>query len=136
LLPCTCVLKPTLVHLYQTFSLLPSPLSRVASASLRLLYLLLYSKHIKHFQISGFLPYPIPLMGIFPLVYDPCPIILLHLFWVYNPHMRENMEFLAFWAWLTSLKMMFSSSIHFPQMTKFHYSLWLNKIPLYINIFS
>jgi hypothetical protein len=26
--------------------------------------------------------------------------------------MRENMRFLAFWAWLTSLKMMFSSSIH------------------------
>jgi hypothetical protein len=48
LLPCTCVLQPTLVHFYQTSSLLPSPLPIVASASLRLLYSLLYSKHINH----------------------------------------------------------------------------------------
>jgi hypothetical protein len=34
------------------------------------------------------------------------------LFQVYNLHMRKNMQVLAFWAWLTSLKMMFSSSIH------------------------
>jgi hypothetical protein len=33
-------------------------------------------------------------------------------FQVYNPHMRENMRFLSFWAWLTSLKMMLPSSIH------------------------
>jgi hypothetical protein len=26
--------------------------------------------------------------------------------------MTENMRFLAFWAWLTLLKVMFSSSIH------------------------
>jgi hypothetical protein len=26
--------------------------------------------------------------------------------------MKENMQFLTFWAWLTSHKMMFSSSIH------------------------
>jgi hypothetical protein len=26
--------------------------------------------------------------------------------------MRENMRFLVFWAWLTSLRIMFSSSIH------------------------
>jgi hypothetical protein len=38
LLPCTCVLQPTLVHLYQTSSLLPSPLPTVASVILRLLY--------------------------------------------------------------------------------------------------
>jgi hypothetical protein len=31
---------------------------------------------------------------------------------VYNLHMKEDMWFLAFWAWLTSLKMMFSSSSH------------------------
>jgi hypothetical protein len=49
---------------------------------------------------------------ILPFVSDPCPIILLLLFWVYNTHMRENMWFLAFWDWLTSLKMMLSSSIH------------------------
>jgi hypothetical protein len=48
LFPCTCVLQPILAHLYQTSSLLPSPLPTVASASLRLLYSLLYSEHIKH----------------------------------------------------------------------------------------
>jgi hypothetical protein len=30
----------------------------VASASLRLLYSLLYSKHINHIQVLGFLPFP------------------------------------------------------------------------------
>jgi hypothetical protein len=58
LLPLTCVLQPTLVHLYQTSSLLPSPLSIGASASLRLLYLLLYTEHINHIQVLGFLPFP------------------------------------------------------------------------------
>jgi hypothetical protein len=38
LLPCTCVLQPTLIHLYQTSSLFPSHLPIVTSASLRLLY--------------------------------------------------------------------------------------------------
>jgi hypothetical protein len=41
LLPYTCVLQPTMVHLCQTFSLLPGPFPIVASASLRWLYLLL-----------------------------------------------------------------------------------------------
>jgi hypothetical protein len=45
-------------------------------------------------------------------VFDHCPIISLHLFWVYNVHVRENMWFLVFWAWLTSLKRMSSSAIH------------------------
>jgi hypothetical protein len=58
LLPCTCVLQPILVHLYQPSSLLPGQLPIVASVSLRLLYLLLYSGHIKHFQVLGFLPFP------------------------------------------------------------------------------
>jgi hypothetical protein len=57
-LPHTCVLQPTLVHLYQNSSLLPSPLPIVASASLRLLYSHLYSKHITHIQVLGFLPFP------------------------------------------------------------------------------
>jgi hypothetical protein len=51
-------------------------------------------------------------MRVLPLVFYPCPVILLHLFWVYNLHMRENMQFLTFWAGPTSLKMMFSISIH------------------------
>jgi hypothetical protein len=58
LLPCTCVLKPTLVCLCQISSLLFGPLPIVASASLRLLYSLLYSEHINHIQILGFLPFP------------------------------------------------------------------------------
>jgi hypothetical protein len=58
LLPCTSILQPTLVNLYLTFSLLPSPLPTVASANLRLLFLLLYSKQINHIQVLGFLPFP------------------------------------------------------------------------------
>jgi hypothetical protein len=58
LLPWTCVLQPTLVHFYQTSSLLPSLLPTVVLTSLRLLYLLLYSKHINYIQILGFLPFP------------------------------------------------------------------------------
>jgi hypothetical protein len=96
-----------LFHLYQTSSLLPGHLPIVASASLRLPYLLLYSEYIIHIQVLGFLPFPYSFHVLSPLSCDPCPIILLHLFWVYNPHMRENMWFLV-WAWLTSLKMMFS----------------------------
>jgi hypothetical protein len=48
----------TLVHLYQNSSLLPSTFPIVALASLRLLYSLLYSEHINHIQILGFLPFP------------------------------------------------------------------------------
>jgi hypothetical protein len=80
LLPWTCVFQPELVHLYQTSSLLPSHLPIVASVSLRLFYSFLYNGHIKHFQILGFWPFPIVLVRIPPLVCDPCPIILLHLF--------------------------------------------------------
>jgi hypothetical protein len=57
LLPCTCVFQPTLVHLYQTSSLLPSHLPIVASGRLRFLYSLLYSEHINYIQIVGFLPF-------------------------------------------------------------------------------
>jgi hypothetical protein len=80
LLPCTCILQPTLAHLCQTSSLLPGPLPIVASSSLRWLYSLLYSEHINHIQVLGFLPSPIPPVHILPLVCDPCPIILLHFF--------------------------------------------------------
>jgi fucose 4-O-acetylase-like acetyltransferase len=58
--PCICVLQPTLVHLYQSSSLFPRPLPIAASASLRLPYLLLYSKRINHIQVFGFLPFPYP----------------------------------------------------------------------------
>jgi hypothetical protein len=67
----------TLVHLYQTSSLLPGHVLIVASASFRLLYLLTYSVHISHIQVS--FPFSVPPVYILPLVCDPCPI-LLHLF--------------------------------------------------------
>jgi hypothetical protein len=38
LLPCTCVLQPELIHLYQTSSLLPGHLPILTSVILRLLY--------------------------------------------------------------------------------------------------
>jgi hypothetical protein len=55
LFPCTW--KPKLVLFYQTSSLLPGSFPIVASASLRLLYSLLYSEHINHIQVLGFLPF-------------------------------------------------------------------------------
>jgi hypothetical protein len=58
LFPCTCVLKSTLVHFYQTSSLLLGHFPIVASDNLRLLYLLLNREHINHFQVLGFLPFP------------------------------------------------------------------------------
>jgi hypothetical protein len=60
LFPCIWVLQSKLVHLYQTSSLLPSPLPIVHSASLRLQYSFLYSEHIKHIQVFGFLPLSYP----------------------------------------------------------------------------
>jgi hypothetical protein len=56
-LPSTCMLQPTLIHLCQTCSLLPGHLSIAASASLRLLYLLLCSEGINHIQVLCFLPF-------------------------------------------------------------------------------
>jgi hypothetical protein len=58
--PCTGVLQPKLVHLYQTSSLFLSLLPIVSSASLRLLYSLFYGENINHFQVFGFLPFPFP----------------------------------------------------------------------------
>jgi hypothetical protein len=80
LLPCPCILQHKLVHLCQTCSLLHGHFFIVTSVSLRLVYLLLHSEHIKHFQALGFLPFPIPPVCFLPLACDPCPITLLHLF--------------------------------------------------------
>jgi hypothetical protein len=55
MLPCTCVLQCTLIHLYQTSSLLSGHLPIVASDNLRLLYLLLNREHINHIQVLRFL---------------------------------------------------------------------------------
>jgi hypothetical protein len=49
----------------------------------------------------------------FECVYDhSCVCVLVHL--LYLPCMRENMQPLSFWAWLTSLHMMSSNCIHLP----------------------
>jgi hypothetical protein len=69
LLPCIHVLQPTLVHLYQISSLIPSPLHLVASANLRLLYLLL-CEDINHIHVLNFLPFPCSPMHVIPLVCD------------------------------------------------------------------
>jgi hypothetical protein len=76
--PFTCVLWSTLVHFYQTSSLLPGPLPIMASANLRLLYLLLKGKHINHFQVLDFLPFPFSSSAHSPLSVWPRPMILLH----------------------------------------------------------
>jgi hypothetical protein len=73
----TTRLGSSLPHLFTTL-LLPDPLPIVALASLRLLYLLLYSENINHIQILSFSPFPVPPVGIVPFVCDPCPTILLH----------------------------------------------------------
>jgi hypothetical protein len=65
-----------------------------------------------------------------------CMIMLvfmyMFIFWIYLPHMRENMLPLSFWAKLNSLNMMSSNCILYFQTTWCHYSLWLSKTPLCI----
>jgi hypothetical protein len=55
--------------------------------------------------------------------------------WIYLSYMRENMQSLSFWVWLTSLSMMSSNCIHYLQ-TMCHCSLWLSKTPLHIYIYT
>jgi hypothetical protein len=50
LVPCTCVLKPTLVHCYWSSLLYPGPLPIVVSANLSLLFLLHSRDHTIHFK--------------------------------------------------------------------------------------
>jgi hypothetical protein len=78
LFSCACVFQPTLVHLCQTSSQLPSPLPIVASASLRLIYLPLYSESINHIQVFGFFPFPYSSCAHSPLCAWPMSKILLH----------------------------------------------------------
>jgi hypothetical protein len=50
----------------------------------------------------------------FYFVYVSCIFVYIFIFCFYLPHRRENMQLLSFWAWLTSLSMMSSNSIHLP----------------------
>jgi hypothetical protein len=47
-------------------------------------------------------------------VYDRACFCIYFYLWIYLPHMRENIQFLCFWAWFTSLNMMSSNCIHLP----------------------
>jgi hypothetical protein len=79
LFPCTYVLQPQLVHLFQYSALLSSPLVMVAPASLRFLYSFLHSEHIKQIQIFSFLPLPCS-SHVWPPLSVTCVSILLHLY--------------------------------------------------------
>jgi hypothetical protein len=78
LLPCTSVLQPELI-LHDLFTTSQSP-SHSDLCRFKVTISLLYSGDIKHFQVLGFLPFPIPPVCALLLACDPSPIILLHLF--------------------------------------------------------
>jgi hypothetical protein len=61
LLPCTCILQPILVHFYQISSVLLCPPPIVASANLKLFYLLFNKEHINHIQVLVSFPFSLPL---------------------------------------------------------------------------
>jgi hypothetical protein len=75
-----CILQSILVHFYHNSSLLSRLLPIVASVSFRLLFSLLYSEHINHIQVLGFLSFPYSSHVHSPLTVWSSPIILLHLF--------------------------------------------------------
>jgi hypothetical protein len=50
--------------------------------------------------------------------------------WISLSHMRENMCFLCFWSWFTSVSMIPSNCSHFPSTT-WHYFLWLSNTQWY-----
>jgi hypothetical protein len=95
------------------------PLPIVASANLRLLYLLLNREHINHIQVLGFLPFAYPSMRVLPLECDSCPIILLHLYhsiWVMGTsfHMLGTMN-----------NIVMNTEVHISSTHWFHF-LWIN----------
>jgi hypothetical protein len=59
-------------------------------------------------------------------------IIFLVLYWTYTPHMRENIQPLAFWTCLTSLKMIFSSSLYWPANDKISFFMAKQNSNVYI----
>jgi hypothetical protein len=77
--PSTCVLKPKLIHLSDLFTTSQSP----SHSDLCHFKVTIFSSSTvgtsNTFKL-GFLPFPIPPVCARPLVCDPCPIILLHLF--------------------------------------------------------
>jgi hypothetical protein len=90
-----------------------SPLLMVISTGLKILYLLLQRKSISHVHLLNFLLLPPSLICDLPLVRPVFHSIAVFVLGLYSTYERKR-GLLAFWTWLTSLKMMFSSSIHLP----------------------
>jgi hypothetical protein len=47
-------------------------------------------------------------------VYDHVCLVYIFIFWIYFPHMKENMWPLSFWTWVTSVNVVSSNCIHLP----------------------
>jgi hypothetical protein len=52
--------------------------------------------------------------SIYEFAYDHACFLYMFIFWIYLPHMKENMWHLSFGGWLTSLNIMSSNCIHVP----------------------
>jgi hypothetical protein len=98
LLQCTYFLQTTFVISTRPLFYFLVPLPIVAFARLRLLYSLLYSEHINHISSLGFFPFPYPSHVHSYLTVWPISNNITAIFGVYNLHIRENMQFLAFWT--------------------------------------
>jgi hypothetical protein len=48
----------------------------------------------------------------FEFINDHAFFVYMLIFWMYLPYMKENIWFLFFWDWITSLNMMSSNCIH------------------------
>jgi hypothetical protein len=124
--------------LYQNSLLLPSPLPWWHQPVKD--YLFLYSEHINHIQVFGFLPLPylshawllsLPCMASIPPIHGPLRVTHVQYYYICFRCIIctwENMWVLTFWAWLTSLKMMFSWSVHLPVYDKISFFFVQNPI--------
>jgi hypothetical protein len=65
--------------------------------------------------------------------YDHACFCVYVYLWIYVLCMRENMQLLSFWTWLSLLKMMSSNCIHLLSNHIVSFFLMAEKIPLYIN---
>jgi hypothetical protein len=84
----------------------------VISTGLKILYSFLYMKYINYIHLLNFLLLP-SLSYMWPPFRVTCfSSYCLYFYLVYIPCIRENMQFLAFWTWLTLLKMIISLTWH------------------------
>jgi hypothetical protein len=111
LVPCTSVLQPELIHLYLTFFTTSQSLSHIDLCRFKVTVLAPLQWGHQTLSSFGFPTFP----------YSSCMCSPLSI-WLMSNNITafvldlksayEGERFLALWAWLTSLKMMFSSSIH------------------------